>query len=117
MQARARSGIEQGSIKHRGQLRAMPLHKMAPRPLMIGGAWRDAWSDPTGSFRAARAANPVYALYGSEGMTQTSLGDFQPDADIAQFMRRGLHGVRPGDWRAFLAFLDAHFEPERRPAQ
>ena len=90
---------------------------MAPRPLMIGGAWRDAWSDPAGSFRAARAANPVYALYGSEGMTQTSLGDFQPDADIAQFMRRGLHGVRPGDWRAFLAFLDAHFEPERRPAQ
>ena len=90
---------------------------MAPRPLMIGGAWRDAWSDPAGSFRAARAANPVYALYGSEGMTQTSLGDFQPDADIAQFMRRGLHGVRPGDWRAFLDFLDAHFEPERRPAQ
>lgn len=90
---------------------------MAPRPIMIGGAWRDAWSDPTGSFRAGRAANPVYALYGSQGMTQTRLGDFQPEADVAQFMRRGLHGVRPGDWRAFLAFLDAHFEPERRQAQ
>ena len=90
---------------------------MAPRPLFIGGAWRDAWSDPTGSFRAAQAANPVYELYGSQGMTQSSLGEFDPQADIAQFMRRGLHGVRAGDWRAFLAFLDAHFEAERRPAQ
>ncbi|WP_417480017.1 alpha/beta hydrolase family protein [Maricaulis maris] len=82
---------------------------MAPRPLLIGGAWRDAWSDPQGSFRAALGANPVYALYGSEGLRQPSLGAFDPEADIAVFMRRGLHGVQPSDWHAFLEFLDAHF--------
>lgn len=82
---------------------------MAPRPLLIGGAWRDQWSDPGGSLRAARWASPVYALYGSDGLEQEGLGDFDPDADIALFMRRGLHGVTAVDWERFLAFLDAHF--------
>jgi len=82
---------------------------MAPRPLLISGGWRDAWSDPQGSFRAARAATPVYELYGSDGLRQSSLGAFDPEADIATFMRRGLHGVQPSDWDAFLEFLDAHF--------
>jgi hypothetical protein len=82
---------------------------LAPRPLLIGGAWRDQWSDPDGSFRAARGADPVYALYGSEGLTRDRLGDFDPQADLALFMRRGLHGVNAADWENFLAFLDAHF--------
>lgn len=84
---------------------------MAPRPLLIGGAWRDQWADPQGSFRAARSANPVYALYGSDGLSQPDMASFDPEADIALFMRRGLHGVRQGDWANFLAFLDAHFQP------
>jgi hypothetical protein len=82
---------------------------MAPRPLLIGGGWRDRWSDPQSSFRAAQGANPVYRLYGSQGLTQTGLGDFDPAADIAVAMRPGLHGVQPADWENFLAFLDAHF--------
>jgi hypothetical protein len=85
---------------------------MAPRPLLIGGAWRDQWSDPQGSLRAAMGANPVYALYGSDGLRQSGLRDFDPDADIALFMRPGLHGVTGRDWSSFLAFLDAHFTPE-----
>lgn len=84
---------------------------MAPRPLLIGGAWRDDWADPAGSFRAARSANPVYALYGSDGLRQADMNSFNPEADLALFMRRGLHGVREGDWANFLAFLDAHFQP------
>jgi hypothetical protein len=82
---------------------------MAPRPLLIGGAWRDQWSDPQSSFQAARGANPVYALYGSEGLRQAGLADFDPHADLALFMRPGLHGVNGLDWDHFLAFLDAHF--------
>ncbi len=82
---------------------------MAPRPLLIGGAWRDSWSDPQGSYRAGIGANPVYALYGSAGLRQDRLDAFDPTADIAVFMRPGLHGVQPSDWEAFLAFLDAHF--------
>ncbi|MAZ92258.1 MAG: alpha/beta hydrolase, partial [Maricaulis sp.] len=47
--------------------------------------------------------------YGSDGLEQDGLGAFDPEADIAVFMRRGLHGVNAVDWRHFLAFLDAHF--------
>lgn len=83
----------------------------APRPVLIGGAWRDQWSDPQGSFRAARSANPVYALYGSEGLRQADMSAYDPTADLALFMRGGLHGVQPSDWDNFLAFLDAHFQP------
>ncbi|WP_291843412.1 hypothetical protein [Maricaulis sp.] len=82
---------------------------MAPRPLLIGGGWRDAWSDPQGSFRAARGAMPVYELYGSDGLRQSRLAGFDAEADLAVFMRRGLHGVQSSDWNAFLEFLDAHF--------
>ena len=82
---------------------------MAPRPLLIGGGWRDAWSDPQGSFRAAQGATPVYELYGSAGLRQSRLAGFDAEADIAVFMRRGLHGVQASDWTAFLDFLDAHF--------
>ena len=82
---------------------------MAPRPVLIGGGWRDQWSDPQSSFRAAQGANPVYRLYGSDGLTQAGLGDFDPAADLAVAMRPGLHGVHTEDWDNFLAFLDAHF--------
>ncbi|WP_339749187.1 hypothetical protein [uncultured Maricaulis sp.] len=82
---------------------------MAPRPLLIGGAWRDQWSDPQSSFRAAEGASSIYRLYGSAGLTQAGLGDFDPAADLAVAMRPGLHGVQPADWENFLAFLDAHF--------
>lgn len=89
----------------------------APRPVLIGGAWRDQWSDPQGSFRAARSANPVYALYGSEGLRQADMSEFDPTADLALFMRGGLHGVQPSDWDNFLAFLDAHFQPQNPHAE
>lgn len=82
---------------------------MAPRPLLIGGGWRDQWSDPQSSFRASQGASPIYRLYGSDGLTQAGLDDFDPAADLAVAMRPGLHGVQPADWENFLAFLDAHF--------
>jgi len=81
---------------------------IAPRPVLIGGGWRDQWSDPQSSFRAAEGANPVYRLYGSQGLSQLGLDDFDPAADIVVAMRPGLHGVHGEDWDNFLAFLDAH---------
>tara|TARA_R110000868_G_scaffold53249_3_gene167343 strand:+ start:13134 stop:14357 length:1224 start_codon:yes stop_codon:yes gene_type:complete len=82
---------------------------IAPRPVIIGGAWRDQWSDPQSSFRAAEGATPIYRLYGSQGLTQSGLTDYDPTADLAVAMRPGLHGVHAEDWDNFLAFLDAHF--------
>lgn len=82
---------------------------IAPRPILIGGARQDGWSDPQGAFRAAEGAGPVYALFGAKGLGQQRMNAFNPDADIAFFVRPGLHGVTTRDWDKTLTFLDAHF--------
>ncbi len=82
---------------------------LAPRPVLLGNARRDKWSDPNGAFRAAQGANPAYELFGSEGLTTERLNEFDPDADIAFWIRPGTHGEVKEDWSAFLEFLDAHF--------
>ncbi len=85
------------------------LAAIAPRPILLGNAKRDVWSDPNGAFRAAQAASIVYKAKGSSGLTQPNLKSFDPAADIAFWMRPGTHGVVKEDWPAFLEFLDAHF--------
>ena len=85
------------------------LALIAPRPIFLGNAKRDVWSDPEGAFRAAQGATPVYNLYGQDGLRQEKLTNFDPSADIAFWMRPGTHGVVTEDWPAFLAFMDAHF--------
>jgi hypothetical protein len=85
------------------------LALIAPRPVLLGNARRDVWSDPNGAFRAAMGADPVYELYGVRGLDQTRLKPYDPAAEIAFWIRPGTHGVVKEDWPAFLAFLDAHF--------
>ncbi|MEM9705754.1 MAG: alpha/beta hydrolase [Pseudomonadota bacterium] len=86
------------------------LALIAPRPVLLGNARRDVWSDPNGAFRAAQGADPVYELLGAEGLDQERLDEFKPEADIAFWIRPGTHGVVEEDWPAFLAFADAHFK-------
>ncbi len=85
------------------------LALIAPRPVLLGNARRDVWSDPNGAFRAALGADPVYELYGSQGLQQKRLSKWSPAADLAFWIRPGTHGVVKEDWPAFLEFLDAHF--------
>jgi len=87
------------------------LALIAPRPVLLGNARRDVWSDPNGAFRSALGADPVYELYGAKGLSQERLDDWRPAADIAFWIRPGTHGVVKEDWPAFLEFLDAHFKP------
>lgn len=87
----------------------MLLALIAPRPLLLGNARRDVWSDPNGAFRAAMGADPVYESYGGSGLDQAGLKPYDPAAEIAFWIRPGTHGVVKEDWPAFLAFLDAHF--------
>jgi len=85
------------------------LALIAPRPVMLGNARRDVWSDPNGALKAARGAAPVYALYGAEDIVLDRLDVFDPEQAISFWMRPGTHGVVEEDWPAFLAFLKAHF--------
>lgn len=81
---------------------------IAPRPVLLGNAWRDVWSDPVGAFEAAEAASPAYTLYGVQGLGQTHLRPFHPEHNLVFHIRPGTHGVVPEDWQAFIAFADAH---------
>ena len=102
--------------RYAGREQEMPVDQhhllalIAPRPVLLGNARRDVWSDPNGAFRAAIGADPIYQLYGVDGLTQDRLKSFNPQADIAFWIRPGTHGVVKEDWPAFLAFLDAHFK-------
>jgi len=86
------------------------LSLIAPKPILLGNAKRDVWSDPEGGFLAAQAADPVYELYGKDGLTVEKLNEFDPKADISYWIRSGTHGIVKEDWPAFLDFLDAHFK-------
>ena len=82
------------------------LALIAPRPVLLGSARRDRWSDPHGAIRAAAGASPVYQLYGDAPFLQRDLRtpDFGPQ--LVTYMRPGLHGIHTEDWDLALAFLD-----------
>lgn len=91
---------------------------VAPRPILLGNGWKDVWSDPNGSFRAAQGADPVYELMGKRGLAQTGLKDARELGEIEFFIRTGGHGVRVKDWDEMLDFLDRWLghEPLAAPA-
>jgi hypothetical protein len=82
---------------------------IAPRPVYIAVAADDLWGDPRGSFLAAKAAGPVYALLGAPSKLPAEMpGLNQPtlDGPIGFHLRPGTHDVTDYDWRQFLAFAD-----------
>lgn len=82
------------------------LAYISPKPILLGNARRDVWSDPEGAYQAARWA----AQNTTQTFSATRLDDFKPQDDIAIWTRPGTHGVVKEDWPAFLDFLDAHFK-------
>jgi len=94
------------------------LALIAPRPVFLGNARRDVWSDPNSSFRAAQAASAVYGLFGQGGLEADGMRDFRPADAIAYFLRPGGHGTTGRDMDAIMAFLEAHLRPSpERTAQ
>ncbi len=83
---------------------------IAPRPVLLQTGDQDFWSDPKGEFLAAVAAEPVYRLFGKEGLGT----DQMPEAGrpilhtIGYYMHAGGHGTLPGDWDVFLRFMRMH---------
>ena len=88
---------------------------MAPRPVLLQTGSTDNWSDPKGEFLAAVAAEPVYRLFGKQGLGTTEW----PAAGepilhtIGYFMHAGGHGTLPADWDVFLKFMEMHFNEGR----
>lgn len=85
------------------------LALIAPRAVYVAVAADDLWGDPRGSFLAAKAAEPVFALLG----VPSALPDSMPpanhptlDGSIGFHLRPGTHDVTDYDWQQFLAFAD-----------
>ena len=74
--------------------------------MYVASAAEDLWADPRGEFLAAKNAEPVYRLFGREGLgvpdppaLDTPVGDA-----IRYHNRTGTHAVTEYDWQQYLAF-------------
>jgi hypothetical protein len=92
----------------------MLLALIAPRPVFLQTGKYDHWSDPKGEFAAAVAAGPVYRLLGKQDLGTTAWPPAGPILnDIGYLMDNGGHGMAPGDWAIYCAFLRQHLHPEK----
>ncbi len=89
----------------------MLLSLIAPRPVLLVVGSTDTWSDPIGEWAAAKAAGPVYKLFGLKGINRDAKpipGDRFLN-DIGFFMHDGGHTVLPEDFEVMTDFMDLHF--------
>ncbi len=90
----------------------MMLALIAPRPVLLQTGKFDHAADPKGEFLAEVAAGPVYRLLGAKDLGTTA---WPPNGtilnDLAYHMNGGGHGMEPGDWDVYLAFLKKTLRP------
>jgi len=94
----------------------MLLGLIAPRPVYVASATEDLLADPKGEFLSAVYAEPVYRLFGKQGLNtmvwpppDSSIGD-----SIGYHLRTGGHAITSYDWECYLDFADRHFAERKQ---
>lgn len=84
----------------------------APRPVLYSNAQEDQWANPNGQFEMLRAADPVYQLYGVEGLAAGAKPEIGKlvNSRLGYFLREGKHSMSREDWEVFLDYADAHLK-------
>ncbi|MBQ5879579.1 MAG: acetylxylan esterase, partial [Alistipes sp.] len=84
------------------------LALIAPRPLYVASGAEDLWADPKGEFLGLAHAEPIYNLYGYQGVATMEWPaiDTPIGHRAAYHVRRGGHGVLPYDWQQYIRFVD-----------
>jgi hypothetical protein len=80
----------------------------APRPVLFSAAQEDQWSNPSGQFEVAQAAEPVYRLLGVEGLGTAHMpepGQLVGNR-VGYYIREGKHSMTADDWKVFMDFAD-----------
>jgi len=82
----------------------------APRAVAVASATEDQWADPKGEFIAAKAAEEVYALFGSKGLpaSEHPAPDIYVTGDISYHLRTGKHDQTPFDWEHYIQLADIY---------
>lgn len=82
----------------------------APRPVYVASATEDLWADPKGEWLAAKAAEPVYALFGMQGLDDGMPAPDVSDGDgrIGYHIRSGAHNILAFDWQQYILFMNRH---------
>ena len=102
--------------KYKGREEAFPADQhwlialAAPRPVYVASATEDLWADPKGEWLAAKAAEPVYALFGMQGLDDGMPAPDVSDGDgrIGYHIRSGKHNILAFDWQQYISFMKRH---------